>query len=561
VEKAVRLAFRGGAVAGLTVAGLGLLLVGAGLLVFRDLLALDDWPRALSALGFGAASVALIGRIAGGIYAKGADVGADMVQVAESGSSADDPNNPAAVADGVGDNVGRLAGVSADLFLALLGALVAPMAYALAVLGPGSVQETAVVFPLAVGVVGTLAAGLGTFLVRVRTEAGHAAAFGLAFWFTLAATAAGSVGVSLWLFAGVAQNPAGVGLAAIAGLATALLVGKIVEWHSSDRHKNVKEVARQSQSGPAMVLTSGIGEGMRSAALSTVALAVGIYAAYFAGSWAGLGEGGAIYGVTVAAVGALAVVAMTVTLDAFGPIADNAGGLARSSGLPAETRRSTDVLESAGSSTRATVGGLGTASAVLTGLALLAAFTRVAGMEQISLVRGETTGPLLLGAMLPFLIASLVLTGVGRVASRIVDEVRRQAEEEASGTGPDYRRCVVIATSAALRHMAIPGALALAFPVAVGLFDLVSIGAFLLGLLATGSLLALFMTSSGGAWQGAKMFIETGAFGGTDSDSHQATVIGDAVGDSFKDAAGPAVITVVQTAMILALTLASAFAS
>jgi K(+)-stimulated pyrophosphate-energized sodium pump len=340
----------------------------------------------------------------------------------------------------------------------------------------------------------------------------------------------------------------------------ALVVGKIVEWHTSDHHKTVKEVARHSQSGAAMVITSGLAEGMRSAALCVVTVAVGMFAAFVAGSWSGIAEYGGIYGVTVAAIGAVAAAASMVSLEAFGPIADNAAGLARTAPAGSGAERSAAALESAGSGTRATARGFMFASAILTALALLGAFTEAGGFWQLSLVRPETTGPLLLGAAFPLVVASLIIAAVGRVAGRVFDEVRRLAESSPrAAESPDDRRCVTIGTSAALRQMALPGLLALALPLAMGQIDLGSLAGFLLGLFATGSPLALFMISSGGAWESARRFIETGAFGGLDSGGHEATVVGDAVGDSFKDAAGPAIATAVVAAMIVALTFLEAF--
>jgi K(+)-stimulated pyrophosphate-energized sodium pump len=362
----------------------------------------------------------------------------------------------------------------------------------------------------------------------------------------------------------VAENPLGIWFAVLAGLIVGWMVGKISEWFTSDDYKTVKEIARQSQTGPATVIIAGIAEGMRSAAYSVIVVAAGIGVAYFAGDWA-LGDGGGIYGVAIAAIGVLATLGITISVDAYGPIADNAGGIAEMAHLPAEVRQATDALDSLGNTTAAVAKGFAIASAAVTALALFAAFTQAVGLTVIDVTRVETTIGLFIGAMFPFLFAALTMNAVGRAAYKMIDEVRRQFREipglregdpEAK---PDYTTCVDIATAGALREMIIPGSLAVALPLIVGFIDVEALGGLLAGSLITGFLLAIFMANSGGAWDNAKKFIESGAYGGKGSDSHKAAVIGDTVGDPFKDTSGPAMNIVIKVMAIVSLIFASAF--
>jgi K(+)-stimulated pyrophosphate-energized sodium pump len=563
VAAALPLAFRGGAVMGFTVAGLGLIGVGAAYLIFRELLGLDEWAEIITAIGLGGSSIALFARVGGGIYTKAADVGADLVGKVEAGIPEDDPRNPAVIADNVGDNVGDVAGMGADLFESYVGALVAPIVYAALVFGQASFVEEAIVFPLAVGALGMLAAIVGSFLVRVKDE-DPGRALRTATNFALFATAVGVLGLSYWVFAETAENPLGVWLAVLAGLMVGWLVGKISEWFTSDEHKKVKEIARQSQTGPATVIIAGIAEGMKSAAYSVMVVAAGIGVSYYAGDWA-LGEGGGIYGVAIAAIGVLATLGITISVDAYGPIADNAGGIAEMAHLPPEVREATDALDSLGNTTAAVAKGFAIASAAVTALALFATFTQAVGLDQIDLTRPGTTIGLFIGAMFPFLFAALTMNAVGRAAFKMIDEVRRQfreipgLREGAPGATPDYTACVDIATAGALREMIIPGTIAIALPLVVGFIDVEALGGLLAGALVTGFLLAIFMANAGGAWDNAKKFIESGAFGGKGSESHKAAVIGDTVGDPFKDTSGPAMNIVIKVMTIVSLIFASAF--
>jgi K(+)-stimulated pyrophosphate-energized sodium pump len=560
---ALPLAFRGGAVMGFSVAGLGLIGIVVGYVIFRMLLDLDEWPEIITAIALGGSSIALFARIGGGIFTKAADVGSDLVGKLEAGIPEDDPRNPAVIADNVGDNVGDVAGMGADLFESYVGALVAPVVYAALVFGSSTFVEEAIVFPLAVGALGMLAAIIGSFLVRVRgDDPGGALRSGTNF--AVIATAVGALGPAYWLFGEAVPNPLGIWIAVLAGLLVGWMVGKISEWFTSDDHKKVKEIARQSQTGPATLIISGIAESMKSAAYSAIVVAAGIGISFFAGDWA-LGDGGGIYGVAIAAIGALATVGIIISVDAYAPIADNAGGIARMADLPEEVREVTDALDSLGNTTTAVAKGFAVASAGVTALALFAAFTRAVDLDQIDLTRAQTLIGLFVGAMIPFLVAALTINAVGRAANKMIDEVRRQFHEipglrqGRSDAKPDYTACVDIAASGALREMIIPGSLAVALPLLVGMIDVEALGGLLAGAIVTGLLLAIFMANAGGAWDNAKKFIESGAFGGAGSESHKAAVIGDTVGDPFKDTSGPAMNTVIKVMTIVSLVFASAF--
>ncbi|HEX5694762.1 MAG TPA: sodium-translocating pyrophosphatase [Acidimicrobiia bacterium] len=564
IVAALPIAFRGGAVMGFTVAGLGLLGIGLGFLLFNQILELDSWADIITAIGLGGSSIALFARVGGGIYTKAADVGADLVGKVEAGIPEDDPRNPAVIADNVGDNVGDVAGMGADLFESYVGSLVAPIAYSALVFGGAVFVEEAIIFPLAVGALGMFAAIIGSFLVRAKGDDDLASALHRGTNFALIATAVGVLGLVYWVFGDVAENPLGIWIAVVAGLVVGWFVGKISEWFTSDNHKTVKEIARQSQTGPATVIITGIAEGMRSAAFSVIVVAAGIGVAHYAGDWA-LGDGGGIYGVAIAAIGVLATLGMTISVDAYGPIADNAGGIAEMAHLPAEVRQATDALDSLGNTTAAVAKGFAIASAAVTALALFSAFTQAVNLESIDLTRAETTIGLFIGAMFPFLFAALTMNAVGRAAFKMIDEVRRQFREIPGlreghpDAKPDYTTCVDIATAGALREMIIPGSLAIALPLVVGFIDVEALGGLLAGALVTGFLLAIFMANAGGAWDNAKKFIESGAFGGKGSDSHKAAVIGDTVGDPFKDTSGPAMNIVIKVMTIVSLIFASAF--
>ncbi|MAW26914.1 MAG: sodium-translocating pyrophosphatase [Actinobacteria bacterium] len=561
--KALPVAFRGGAVMGFTVAGLGLLGVSLGYWLFIEVLDLPNGYDVLAAIGLGGSSIALFARVGGGIYTKAADVGADLVGKVEAGIPEDDPRNPATIADNVGDNVGDVAGMGADLFESYVGSLVAPLAYAAIVFAGQSVLPSLLLFPLAVGTIGMGASILSSFLV-VPKEGKLAEALHRGTYSAAALTVVGVYFLSDYMFADYTENSIGLFISVIIGLAVGLLVGQISEWFTSDHYSIVKNIADQAKTGPATLVLSGISEGMRSAAFSVIVVVFGIYGAYTAGDWA-LGADGGIYGIAIAAIGVLSTLGITVAVDAYGPIADNAGGIAEMAHLPPEVREATDELDSLGNTTAAIAKGFAIASAAVTALALFSAFVQSAGIEKLDITEVEVTLGLFLGGMFPFLFAAMTINAVGRAAFKMIEEVRRQfneipgLREGKEGVVPDYTKCVDIATTAALKEMLLPGGLAIALPLVIGFWDKEALGGFLAGSLVTGFLLAIFMANSGGAWDNAKKYIEAGGGAGKGSDEHKAAVIGDTIGDPFKDTSGPAMNIVIKVMTIVSLIFASAF--
>ena len=561
--KALPVAFRGGAVMGFTVAGLGLLGVALGYLLFIEVLDLPNGYDVLAAIGLGGSSIALFARVGGGIYTKAADVGADLVGKVEAGIPEDDPRNPATIADNVGDNVGDVAGMGADLFESYVGSLVAPLAYAAIVFAGQSVLPSLLLFPLAVGTIGMGASILSSFLV-VPKEGKLAQALHRGTYSAAVLTVVGVYFLSDLMFDDYAENPIGLFFSVIIGLGVGLLVGQISEWFTSDHYSIVKNIADQAKTGPATLVLSGISEGMRSAAFSVVVVVFGIYGAYTAGDWA-LGADGGIYGIAIAAIGVLSTLGITVAVDAYGPIADNAGGIAEMAHLPPEVRDATDELDSLGNTTAAIAKGFAIGSAAVTALALFSAFVQSAGIEKLDITEVEVTLGLFLGGMFPFLFAAMTINAVGRAAFKMIEEVRRQfneipgLREGKDGVVPDYTKCVDIATTAALKEMLLPGGLAIALPLIIGFWDKEALGGFLAGSLVTGFLLAIFMANSGGAWDNAKKYIEAGGGAGKGSDEHKAAVIGDTIGDPFKDTSGPAMNIVIKVMTIVSLIFASAF--
>ena len=561
--KALPVAFRGGAVMGFTVAGLGLLGVALGYWLFIEVLDLPNGYDVLAAIGLGGSSIALFARVGGGIYTKAADVGADLVGKVEAGIPEDDPRNPATIADNVGDNVGDVAGMGADLFESYVGSLVAPLAYAAIVFAGQSVLPSLLLFPLAVGTIGMGASILSSFLV-VPKEGKLAQALHRGTYSAALLTVVGVYFLSDFMFADYAENPIGLFFSVIIGLGVGLLVGQISEWFTSDHYSIVKNIADQAKTGPATLVLSGISEGMRSAAFSVVVVVFGIYGAYTAGDLA-LGADGGIYGIAIAAIGVLSTLGITVAEDAYGPIADNAGGIAEMAHLPPEVREATDELDSLGNTTAAIAKGFAIGSAAVTALALFSAFVQSAGIEKLDITEVEVTLGLFLGGMFPFLFAAMTINAVGRAAFKMIEEVRRQfneipgLREGKEGVVPDYTKCVDIATTAALKEMLLPGGLAIALPLIIGFWDKEALGGFFSSSLVTGFLLAIFMANSGGAWDNAKKYIEAGGGAGKGSDEHKAAVIGDTIGDPFKDTSGPAMNIVIKVMTIVSLIFASAF--
>ena len=558
------IAFKSGAVTGMLVAGLALLSI-AVYYYFLVKIGIDEREivNALVALGFGASLISIFARLGGGIFTKGADVGADLVGKVEAGIPEDDPRNPATIADNVGDNVGDVAGMGADLFESYVGSLVAPLAYAAIVFAGTDVLPSLLFFPLAVGTIGMLASIVSSFLV-VPKEGKLAQALHRGTYSAAGITAIGVYFLSDTMFADFSENPIGLFISVIIGLLVGITVGQISEWFTSDHYSIVKNIADQAKTGPATVVLSGISEGMRSAAFSVIVVVIGVGGAYTSGAWA-LGESGGIYGVAVAAIGVLATLGITVAVDAYGPIADNAGGIAEMAHLDPEVREATDELDSLGNTTAAIAKGFAIGSAAVTALALFSAFVQSAGLTELDITQVEVTAGLFLGGMFPFLFAAMTINAVGRAAFKMIEEVRRQfreipgLREGKEGVTPEYEECVDIATSAALKEMLLPGGLAIVSPLIIGFWNKEALGGFLAGALVTGFLLAIFMANSGGAWDNAKKYIEAGGGAGKGSEEHKAAVIGDTIGDPFKDTSGPAMNIVIKVMTIVSLIFASAF--
>jgi K(+)-stimulated pyrophosphate-energized sodium pump len=571
IEKALPLAFRGGAVMGFTVAGLGLAGLSLGYLFFRIIL--DDTKafQIITAIGLGASSIALFSRVGGGIYTKAADVGADLVGKVEAGIPEDDPRNPATLADNVGDNVGDVAGMGADLFESYMGSLIAPIAFAAFAFAGQAFQDEAFFYPLMIAAIGMAGSIIGSFLVKPG-KGSLAAALHRGTYAAMAITIVGVGIMTPFFFRGEAgvKNSWGLFIAVVIGLFVGWFIGQISEWFTSDHHKIVKEIARQAQTGAATVALEGIAEGMRSAAFSVVVVAFGMLGAYWGGQMAFDVDLAGIYGIAIAAIGVLSTLGITVSVDAYGPIADNAGGIAEMAHLPPEVREATDALDSLGNTTAAIAKGFAIASAAVTALALFFTFRQAvidAGGElgTLDILDIPVTVGLFIGGMFPFLFASMTIKAVGRAANQMIEEVRRQfreivgLREGREGVKADYAKCVDISTSAALREMVFPGALAVALPLVTGFISVRALGGLLAGALVSGFLLAIFMANAGGAWDNAKKFIEAGAYGGKGSDAHKAAVVGDTIGDPFKDTSGPAMNIVIKVMTIVSLIFASAF--
>ena len=587
-SKALPLAFRGGAVMGFAVAGLALLGLTLCYLVFVVWLKSDNAFEIFTAFGLGASSIALFSRVGGGIYTKAADVGADLVGKVEAGIPEDDPRNPATIADNVGDNVGDVAGMGADLFESYSGSIIAPVAltaftFGLAADAAGNegVVEL-LMFPMAIAFVGMIAAIIGSFAVRGGTSTdvralskqlhmGTNVAMGL--------TVIGTLIMGRVFFGDAARFGEwyGLPLSVIGGLAAGWGIGKVAEIWTSDHYPPVRRIAAQTETGPATTVLSGVSAGMMSVAASVVLIGAGVLVAYWGGQQT-LGDHrafGGVYGIAVAAVGMLATTGMVVSVDAYGPIADNAGGIAEMADLDPSVREVTDALDSLGNTTAAVAKGFAVGSAALTALALFKSFevalARAAADEGQSFALNLDIGAvdvfigLFLGAMVPFLFAALTIDAVGRAANKMIEEVRRQfreipgLREGVEGVSPDSATCVAISTRASLREMLAPGALAVVVPLVIGFIDVDTLGGFLAGALVSGFALAIFMANAGGAWDNAKKYIEAGAHGGKGSDPHKAAVVGDTVGDPFKDTAGPSMNILIKVMTIVSLVFASAF--
>ena len=558
LNPALRVAFSSGTVMGVTVTGLSLLCISVLYLLFQDV-------RPLTGFAFGASSIALFARVGGGIYTKAADVGADLVGKIEAGIPEDDPRNPATIADNVGDNVGDVAGMGADLFESYTGSIVATMSLAaVAVIGAGenAVFDRATdladhvadpfVLPLLVMAVGIVASILGTFLVRSSEDA----SIGRLLW----ALRAGIFSASGMVLVGTAAIVIALDLdwnlfwAVVTGLVAGQVIGTVTEYYTAYEYSPTRKLAEQAETGAGTIVIGGLSLGMLSTAVPLLTIVVAIWATF---------ELAGLYGIALAAVGMLSPLGITLASDAYGPVADNAGGIAEQAGLPPEVRERTDALDSLGNTTAATGKGFAIGSAVLTAMALMVTYSEIVRARSgeafvLDLLEVEVLVGLLIGALMPFIFGALTMGAVGRAAMAMVNEVRRQFREHPGimdGTEePDHRRAVAIATEGAIREMILPGALAISVPILVGaIIGATALGGLLVGSIASGALLALMMANAGGAWDNAKKYIEAGALGGKGSEAHKAAVVGDTVGDPFKDTSGPSMNILLKLMSIVAV--------
>lgn len=536
MNEALGVAFTGGSVMGMSVVGVGLAGVLGMFYLFED-------PAIITSFGFGASSIALFARVGGGIYTKAADVGADLVGKVEAGIPEDDPRNPAVIADNVGDNVGDIAGMGADLFESYVNSIIAAMVIGVYVFG-----WQGVVYPMLLSAVGIAASIAATFFVRVKDGGNPARALSAGLFATGVFMCVGTFFLTKWLFVGDIT----LFWAVVSGVAAGIAIGVVTEYYTSADYSSVREIAAASQTGSATNILSGLSVGMKSTCVPVILVCIAILA--------GIRFGG-LYGIACAAVGMLAITGMALSVDAYGPISDNAGGIAEMAELPHEVREITDKLDAVGNTTAAVGKGLAIGSAALTALALFVAYAQAARLTAIDLNDPKVMVGLFIGGLLPFLFSALSIQAVSRAAEKMIEEVRRQFRDIPGimeGTArPEYERCVDISTSAALREMVVPGIMAVATPVAVGYgLGASALGGLLAGSIVTGVMMAIFMSNSGGAWDNAKKYIESGNHGGKGTPAHAAAVVGDTVGDPFKDTAGPSLNILIKLMSVVATVLA-----